>query len=199
MFAAVLDTSVLWPSLQRDFLLSLAAEGSFRPLWNTAILEELVFHEAKKLESRGEHVDRATTRAQRLIGQMSQAFDDALVTGWEPLEGTFDLPDPDDEHVLAAAVIGGAEVIVTSNLKDFPAGRVPKPIRAIPPAEFVVDTVRQHLAPACRAVLEICARSGRRGPALTPDDVLSTLAERYGMTEAAELLSNAPGLRRTSR
>ena len=57
-------------------------------------------------------MDRATTRAQRLIGQMSQAFDDALVTGWEPLEGTFDLPDPDDEHVLAAAVIGGAEVIV---------------------------------------------------------------------------------------
>lgn len=199
MFAAVLDTSVLWPSLQRDFLLSLAAEGSYRPLWSSAILEELVVHEARKLLARDVPANEAEASARRLIDQMSKAFDDALITGWESLEGTYGLPDPDDEHVVAAAVMGGAEVIVTSNLRDFPVARLPDQIRAVPAKEFIHDTVRQHLTQACRAVIEICHRSGRHGPTLTTTEVLDTLADRYGMTDTAELLYAAPGLRDTLR
>lgn len=195
MFSAVLDTSVLWPSLQRDFLLSLAAEDSFRPLWSSAILQELIFHEAHKLIARGAPEARAQASAQRLIDQMSAAFDDALVTDWEALAGTYGLPDPDDEHVVAAAAKGGAEVIVTSNLRDFPAGRLPDPIRAISPKEFVYDTVRHHRTRACRAVIEICERSGRSGPRRNAADVLTTLEDRYGMADTAELLKDAPGLR----
>lgn len=120
MFSAVLDTSVLWPSLQRDFLLSLAAERTYSPKWSTAILDELVFHEAAKLTERGTSAEESERSAQRLIAQMSSAFDDALVTDWEPLEGTYGLPDPDDEHVLATAVMCSAELIVTENLKGLP-------------------------------------------------------------------------------
>lgn len=195
MFAAVLDTSVLWPSLQRDFLLSLAAERAYRPLWSSAILDELTFHEAQKLNRRGTPEAEAEASASRLIDAMSAAFDDALVTGWESLEGSYELPDPDDEHVVAAAAKGGAEVIVTSNLKHFPANQLPDPIRAISPQQFTYDTVRQHLAPACRAVVEICERSGRHGPKLTAADVLTTLSDRYSMTNAADVLLRAPGLR----
>lgn len=195
MFAAVLDTSVLWPSQQRDFLLSLAVEGTYRPLWSSAILEELVFHEAQKLIRRGTSDAEAKARADRLIATMSSAFDDALVTDWEPLESTYSLPDPDDRHVVAAAAKGGAEAIVTSNLKDFPATQLPTPVRAISPQEFVYNTVRQHVTPACRAVLEICARSGRHGPELTAANLLEILSDRYQMSDTAELLRSAPGLR----
>lgn len=195
MFSAVLDTSVLWPSLQRDFLLSLAAEGTYSPKWSSAILDELVFHEARKLVRRGVPDDEAELRAQRLIDKMSRAFNDACVADWEPLDGTFGLPDPDDEHVVAAAVLGGAEAIVTDNLKHFPSSQLPVPIRAMPAKDFVYDTVRQHLTAASRAVLALCERSGKRGPELVPGKLLEILDERYEMTRTAELLAQAPGLR----
>ncbi|PZT90023.1 MAG: PIN domain-containing protein, partial [Gordonia sp. (in: high G+C Gram-positive bacteria)] len=112
MFTATLDTSVLWPSLQRDFLLSLAVEDAYRPTWSSAILDELEFHEEVKLVKRGIPVAEAASRAATLIAAMRREFADAEVEGWEPLEGTFGLPDPDDEHVVAAAVIAGAGAIV---------------------------------------------------------------------------------------
>jgi hypothetical protein len=69
MSAAHLDTSVLWPSLQRDFLLSLAIEALYRPLWSTAILAELEYHETQKLMNRGEQpgAAAAATTADDLI------------------------------------------------------------------------------------------------------------------------------------
>lgn len=79
MFAALLDTSVLWPSLQRDFLLSLAIEGLYRPLWSSAILDELQFHEVRKLVDRGCDPEEAARQSRRLIEQMSTAFDDSRV------------------------------------------------------------------------------------------------------------------------
>ena len=63
MFTATLDTSVLWPSLQRDFLLSLAVEGAYRPTWSSAILDELEFHEEAKLVKRGIPIAEAASRA----------------------------------------------------------------------------------------------------------------------------------------
>ncbi len=72
MFSALLDTCVLWPSLQRDFLLSLAVEGMYRPLWNSEILAELQYEETAKLIARGEDEDKAAVRAAHLIDRMER-------------------------------------------------------------------------------------------------------------------------------
>ena len=191
MFTATLDTSVLWPSLQRDFLLSLAIEGTYRPTWSSAILDELQFHEEAKLVKRGMPVAEAARRAATLIAAMRREFADAEVDGWQPLEGTFGLPDPDDEHVLAAAVIAGAGAIVTENLKDFPADRIPPGIQVLSVREFAKNTVALNPRLALAAVHEIASRSGRYGATLAVGEILETLRDRYGMIEAVDMMTEA--------
>jgi len=184
MFVALLDTNVLWPSLQRDFLLSLHIQGAYRAIWSEAILDELEFCEAAKLIRRDVAESNAVARAAHLILQMRTHFADSIVSGWEPLEGTFGLPDPNDEHVVAAAVIGGAEVIVTQNLRDFPPQRLPADLEVLNAAVFARNTVDLSPRGAIAAVDEIVARSGRIGPVLTRKGVLEVLEQRYAMGEA---------------
>ena len=164
MFAAILDTNVLWPSLQRDFLLSMAVEGLYRPLWSEAILEELHLHEQLKLIDRGSDEAAALASAERLVDRMRANFADALVTGWEPLDGTFGLPDCDDEHVLAAAVIGGAGAIVTDNAKHFPAELVPNRIQVLHAKDFAGEHSR------CRPWPGRDRAARPRGPVSHPTD-----------------------------
>jgi PIN domain len=188
MLAALLDTCVLWPSLQRDFLLSLAVEGIYRPLWSAAILEELTEHETEKLVRRGAEPAKSAARTQHLLEQMRCRFNDAEVQGWEGLEGTFGLPDPDDEHVVAAVVVGGASVIVTHNMDDFPADRMPAGLKVLQPAVFAYHAVVLDPAPALRAVEQIAARSGRRGHSWTLAEVLDLLVARYRMDDVVNVI-----------
>ncbi len=90
MYIALLDTCVLWPSLQRDVLLSLAVEHLYRPpAWSSAILDELRFHESRKLVERNlaDSPHAADASAKNLIDKMREAFPDAEATGWEGARG----------------------------------------------------------------------------------------------------------------
>lgn len=189
MFTALLDTCVLWPSLQRDFLLSMAAEGLYRPIWSQTILEELVHTEAAKRVRRGADEQQARGAAERLIAQMEWAFDDASVTGWEPLVGSYGLPDPDDEHVVAAAAIGGAGVIVSDNLRDLPARLLPDGLQAVTAAQFAADTVTVSPATARTAVERMSARY--RNPPQSTDELLEVLRQRYGLDQAVEIIRSS--------
>ena len=192
MFTASLDTCVLWPSKQRDFLLSLAVEAMYRPTWSSVTLEELEYREAEKLRERfGLSETEADRRARRLIERMRSAFSDAEITDFERLEGTYGLPDPNDEHIVAAAEVAGAGVIVTDNIKDFPRDKVPARLQILRPAEFAENTVSVDPIRARAAVQAIIARTGAMGPRLVEDDFLDILSLRYNMTAAVDLIRQA--------
>lgn len=186
MFRAVLDTCVLWPSLQRDVLLSFAVFGLYRTLWSHTILEELRFAEQRKLENRGVASAEARVRASRLVLQMQSTFDDALVVGVDDFSKKYGLPDPNDEHVVAAACLGGAGVIVTQNLQDFPDRLLPNGVEVKPPADFIADTVDFAPEIAVAAIESMLARY--ENPSMTFEECLSSLQGRYQLDEGCELL-----------
>ena len=115
---ALLDANVIYPAGLRDVLLRLAARNLFRPKWSDSIHDEWM---RSVLADRPDLPPEALTRTRAV---MEEHFPDARVTGYEPLIGSLDLPDPDDRHVVAAAIRGRADVIVTRNLRDFPADRL---------------------------------------------------------------------------
>jgi hypothetical protein len=186
MLSVMLDTSVLWPSLQRDFLLSMAALGLYRPLWSEAILEELHEHELLKLVRRGASPSEAARRSAHLLAQMRTHFDDAIVSDWEHLEGSFGLPDVDDEHVVAAAVVGGARIIVTNNLVDFPVDKMPTHIEVHDATSFAVLAAAIDTHDAILALNEIAKR--HLNPPESSIDILDALVTIYGMVSLGELL-----------
>ncbi|MFW2587052.1 RSP_2648 family PIN domain-containing protein [Sagittula sp. SSi028] len=112
---AVLDTCVLFPTVMREMLVGVAGQGLYTPQWSARILEEWA-HAARKIGPTGE------AQARGEIALLRAAWPKAEIT-WKPsLEDRLWLPDPADVHVLAAAIAGSADVIVTLNASDFPRG-----------------------------------------------------------------------------
>lgn len=108
-----LDTCVLYPTVMREVLLGVAAEGLFEPLWSDRILAEWS-RAAAKLGPAGQ------VQADAEIAMVSARWSRAKVAPQQGLMDRLWLPDANDVHVLAAAIAGHADVILTVNTKDFP-------------------------------------------------------------------------------
>ncbi len=179
-FAALLDACVLVPVALTDTLLRLAEYELYRPLWSARILEE-----AQRAVT-AIHPEVDPERIHRRFRQMDAAFPDASLDGWQPLQGSLELPDRDDRHVLAAAIAGRADVIVTANVRDFPAEILRDyGLEALSPDQFLLDHL--DLAPGLviRAVRE--QAEATRQPALTAGALVGIL-DRCGVPQfAAEL------------
>ena len=111
----LLDACVLYPTVMREVLLCAAKTGAFIPLWSDRILEEWA-----RAAVRADPVDEAQARGE--IALIKAAFPKATVPANTGLEARLWLPDAGDIHVLAAAIAGSADAIVTMNAKDFPRG-----------------------------------------------------------------------------
>lgn len=109
----VLDACVLFPPVLRAMLLGAAAAGGFEPVWSARILEEWA-RATRRLPEGAEAVARGE------IARMRAAWPAAEVAVTEALVDGLSLPDPDDRHVLGAAIAGGAPVLLTLNRADFP-------------------------------------------------------------------------------
>jgi hypothetical protein len=176
-YTAVLDACVLVPIALADTLLRIAEKGLYRPLWSERILAEA--------QEATEEIHPGIDAAKR-FASMREAFDEALVTGWEELKPGIHLPDEDDRHVVAAAVRAGAQVIITANVKDFPAPALePLGLEAVHPDDFLLDQLDLSPPTVLQVIREQAAHTRR--PPLTAQDLV-TLLGRAGVPGFADQL-----------
>lgn len=176
----VLDANVIVPMVAADILMRLAERDLYRPVWSNRILDE-TRRTVLKL-----HPKLTEGQVERRLSYMNDAFEDALVTGWEHLEDSVTLPDPNDRHVLACAIVSGADAIVTNNVKDFPAeGLKPFGIESIRLDDFLLDII-DHVPDQVVEVIRELVRDSERPP-LTTAEVLSSLAAAGAPSSAREL------------
>lgn len=179
-FVVVYDACVLHPAPLRDLLMRVAHAGLVRARWSELILDETF---RSILRVRPDIAPEVLTRTRRL---MNEAIRDALVVGFEPLMDGLDLPDPDDRHVLAAAIRAGAQTIVTINVRDFPAPRLaPLGIEAQHPDEFILGLI--DLAPGAVAGILMEQAAALKHPRHSPAEVLEKLRQQGLVRSAARL------------
>ena len=171
---AVYDANVLYPSALRDFLIRVAIEDLVQARWSDRILDEVFRNIA---------INRPDLDRQRLLRtrqRMCAAVLDSLVSGFDDLEPAILLPDPDDRHVVAAAIRAGAGVIVTFNLRDFPDMEIARHgLVAMHPDLFALELLARNPT----TVLDVVASQAAdlKHPPHTALDVVGAL-ERCGLS-----------------
>ncbi|MGC2661984.1 MAG: PIN domain-containing protein [Bryobacteraceae bacterium] len=176
---ALLDANVLYPAPLRDLLLQLAVTDLYKAKWTADIHREWI----ENLLTNEPHRDRAALERTRDL--MDTATRDCSVTGYAGLIPSLELPDEKDRHILAAAIVGHCDVIVTANLKDFPmTALAPFGIHRQHPDEFLYDHLNRAPGVFCSCIKKI--RRRLKKPPFTVDDYLHTLT-RIGLVTAAEL------------
>lgn len=181
-YTALLDANALYPAPVRDLLLSLACAGLYHARWTSRIHEEWL---RNVLEQRPELRDKLI----RSIDLMNQSVPDSLIDNFEPLIDSLQLPDPDDRHVLAAAIVGHADAIVTFNSKDFPDEILRTfHIEAQHPDDFVMNQLELRELDAITAIKALRARL--RKPPVSAEQLIATY-ERCGLPLTASQLRTA--------
>jgi predicted nucleic acid-binding protein len=168
-FAAILDANVLYPASLRDFLLCLAEIELYKPKWTDEIQEEWI---RNVLLARAD-LDRA--KLERTKEEMNSAFPDSNITNYVELIDNLNLPDDNDKHILAAAIRGNTDVIVTFNLKDFPLDYLKRyDIEVQHPDEFILNLISLDKSKSLQALKNQVKRL--KNPPQSKDQVLRTLA-----------------------
>lgn len=179
-FSVVFDACVLYPAPLRDLLMHLEMTHLFRARWTERIHDEWT----RSVLARRSDLNPAQLRRTREL--MNTAVPDGRVQGYEYLIDGLQLPDEDDRHVLAAAIRSHSSVIVTFNLKDFPAAALaPYDVEAQHPDEFIAHLYDLNPALVLEAVRR--CRASLKNPPKSAGEYLDTLL-RQGLPETVALL-----------
>ena len=158
----------------------LALTDLFKARWTDEIHDEWM---RNVLLNRPDLTLAQLTRTKNL---MNANVRDCLVTDYESLIPALELPDPDDLHVLAAAIRSGASFIVTFNLKDFPTmALAPYGVEAIHPDEFILQLIDLNAVEVGYAANR--QLSTLKNPPRTPYEYLDTLIKQ-GLPQSAASL-----------
>lgn len=180
-YTALLDACVLYPAVTRDALMSLYVAGFYAAKWTAAIEQEW---------RRNLLVNRKDLSEQQLDNtcqQMHRVVRDWEVLNYESLAAALTLPDADDRHVLAAAIRGHADCIVTCNLKDFPVDYLATfDIEVIHPDDFCLLQLDLHEVNALKAFKAM--RKRLKNPEMTPDAFVANLGQ-VGLVRTADRLA----------
>ncbi len=171
-----LDACVLYPNLVREVILRMAGTGLFHPAWAPRVLAEWRIAAARNGGLSTEStVDAAAAR-------MAATFPGAGVTPDPAVERALGLPDPADTHVLAGAIAAGAGVLLTFNLRDFPARRLAAHgIAPRHPDGFLWEVFSKEPQIAGQAIRETAAGAGRTDP-----DAIRRALKRAGLSRLAK-------------
>lgn len=181
---AVLDANVLYSARLRDLFVRLAIAGHYQARWTERILDEC-FNSllAARPDLPGEHL----LRTRHLL---SIAVPDAIVENYDHLIDQLHLPDPDDRHVLAAAVSISADTVVTANLGDFPAAALPNGFTALSPDDFLMRLIHADADGVATVIDQQCA--ALHNPAMTIPELLNGLEFAGLRHSVAALRLSAP-------
>lgn len=177
---AVLDACVLYPTVLREILLGVAARGLYEPLWSDRILREWTRATAKLGPA-------AVAIAEGEAVVVRSAFPRATVREQPNIEARLSLPDPNDLHVLAVAIAGHADAIVTFNAQDFP-----RPVLADEgidrrdPDGFLWELWSGHPAAVAEVVARVHATAERLSGEVIP---LKKLLKRVQLPKLAKALA----------
>jgi predicted nucleic acid-binding protein len=183
-YTAFLDTCTLFGGYLCDTLLRLAEADLYQPQWSPDVLDEL----RRNLLQRG----LAETAVDHRINSMRRAFPEAEVIGYQALIPGLTCHEK-DRHVLAAAIRGNADAIITFNTRDFPTTSTqPYDIDVAHPDEFLLDRLDLDLD----SIIEALARQAAsyRQPPIQIDDLMEKLA-RSGVPQFADharIRTNSP-------
>lgn len=151
-YTAVLDANVLYPTLVRDMLMSLATADLYHARWTSQIHDEWTRALAKNRPDIAEKLPDVVTL-------MNRAVPDCLIENYESLIPAIQLPDANDRHVVAAAIRGHADAIVTFDVDDFPLDELSKyNIEIQHPDTFILNQIHLHKIGALSAIKRMRAR-----------------------------------------